>query len=127
MIALTDGNDTGSQIPPAEAASIAKDKGIVIHVVGVGDPTATGEEILDEDALKAVASNTLGEYFHASDRDQLATIYTKIDKMGTREVESESYRPRRDLFHCPLAAFLCCSLIAQLLRLWMTRKVVRHG
>ncbi len=127
MIALTDGNDTGSQIPPAEAASIAKDKGIVIHVVGVGDPTATGEEILDEDALKAVASNTLGEYFHASDRDQLATIYTEIDKMGTREVESESYRPRRDLFHWPLAAFLCCSLIAQLLRLWMTRKVVRHG
>lgn len=127
MIALTDGNDTGSQIPPSEAASIAKDKGIVIHVVGVGDPTATGEEILDEDALKAVASNTLGEYFHASDRDQLATIYTKIDKMGTREVESESYRPRRDLFHWPLAAFLCCSLIAQLLRLWMTRKVVRHG
>ena len=120
MIALTDGNDTGSQIPPAEAASIAKDKGIVIHVVGVGDPTATGEEILDEEALKAVATNTSGAYFHASDREQLATIYTEIDKMGTREVESESYRPRRDLFHWPLAAFLLLSVGFQALSLFFS-------
>jgi Ca-activated chloride channel homolog len=117
MIALTDGNDTGSQIPPAEAASIAKDKGIVIHVVGVGDPESAGEEKLDEEALKAVSENTNGQYFHASDRKELDTIYQEIDKMGTRDVESESYRPRRDLFHWPLAAFLLLSVGGQCLSL----------
>jgi len=38
MIALTDGNDTGSKVPPPQAAKIAKDNDIVIHVIGVGDP-----------------------------------------------------------------------------------------
>ena len=58
MIALTDGNDTGSKIPPTEAAKIARDNEIQIHVVGVGDPTATGEELLDEEALQAVAQRS---------------------------------------------------------------------
>jgi len=80
MIALTDGNDTGSKVPPAQAAKIAKDNDIVIHVVGVGDPRATGEEKLDEEALTDVASTTGGRYFHAADRDQLEEIYTELDR-----------------------------------------------
>jgi Mg-chelatase subunit ChlD len=63
MIALTDGNDTGSQVPPAEAARIAKDKGIVIHTVAMGDPATVGEDKLDEEALRAVAQTTGGQYF----------------------------------------------------------------
>jgi len=82
MIALTDGNDTGSKVPPAQAAKIAKDNDIVIHVVGVGDPRATGEEKLDEEALTDVASTTGGRYFHAADRDQLEEIYTELDRFG---------------------------------------------
>ena len=51
MIALTDGNDTGSKVPPAEAAKIAADNQIQIHVIGVGDPSSVGEQELDERAL----------------------------------------------------------------------------
>jgi Ca-activated chloride channel family protein len=111
MIALTDGNDTGSKVPPAQAAKIAKDNDIVIHVVGVGDPTATGEEKLDEEALTDVASTTGGRYFHAADRDQLEEIYTELDRIDTRPVEAETYRPRTDLFHWPLAAFMVFGLL----------------
>jgi len=111
MIALTDGNDTGSKVPPPQAAKIARDNDIVIHVVGVGDPTATGEEKLDEEALTAVSSTTGGRYFHAADRDQLEEIYSELDKIDTREVEAETYRPRSDLFHWPLAAFMLFGLI----------------
>ena len=111
MIALTDGNDTGSKVPPPQAAKIARDNDIVIHVVGVGDPTATGEEKLDDEALTAVASTTGGRYFHAADRDQLEEIYSELDKIDTREVEAETYRPRSDLFHWPLAAFMLFGLI----------------
>jgi Ca-activated chloride channel family protein len=106
MIALTDGNDTGSKIPPSEAAKIAEDNDIVIHVIGVGDPTAIGEEKLDEEALATVASTTGGRYFHAADREGLEEIYAELDRIDTREVEVETYRPRTDLFYWPLAAFM---------------------
>jgi Ca-activated chloride channel family protein len=43
LIVLTDGNDTGSQVPPTKAAEIARDKQIAIDTVAVGDPTAAGE------------------------------------------------------------------------------------
>jgi len=106
MIALTDGNDTGSKVPPAQAAKIAKDNDIIIHVIGVGDPGTIGEGKLDEEALGAVASTSGGRYFHAADREQLEEIYTELDRIDTREVEVETYRPRTDLFHWPLAAFM---------------------
>ena len=106
MIALTDGNDTASKVPPAEAAEIARDNEIQIHVVGIGDPSSVGEEKLDEEALQAVADTTGGRYFFAQDRDQLEEIYDELDRIGTRDVEAETYRPRIDLFHWPLAAFL---------------------
>ncbi len=130
MIALTDGNDTGSKVPPSQAAKIAKDNDIVIYVVGVGDPTATGEEKLDEEALTVVASTTGGRYFHAADRDQLEEIYTELDRIDTREVEAETYRPRTDLFYWPLAAFLLFGLIfhgAFLIRSRGDAKKVSHG
>lgn len=120
IIALTDGNDTGSQVPPAEAAKIAKDNEVVVHVIGVGDPSTTGEEALDEAALRAVAATTEGRYFHANDREELESIYTEIDQLDTREVESISYHPRRDLFHWPLAAMLLVGFSGQAIQL--TRK-----
>jgi Ca-activated chloride channel family protein len=130
MIALTDGNDTGSKIPPAEAAKIARDNGILIHVVGVGDPTSTGEQELDEEALQAVADTTGGRYFFAQDRDELTEIYDELDRIGTRDVEAETYRPRLDLFHWPLAAFLVLSLLFHLglaLRQALTKRKLAHG
>lgn len=102
MIALTDGNDTGSKVPPHEAARIAADKGIVIHTVAIGDPGTVGEDMLDEEALRQVAEITKGKYFFAGDREQLEGIYAELDRLETREVETVSYRPRLDLFHWPL-------------------------
>jgi len=80
-------------------------------VVGVGDPTAAGEEKFDEEALKTVASATGGTYYFASDRENLEGIYAELDKRGEREVETQSYRPRLDLFHWPLGLFIVLSLL----------------
>jgi len=118
MIALTDGNDTGSRVPPVEAAKIARDNDIVIHVVGVGDPAAAGEELLDEETLKAVAAETGGSYYFGADREQLEGIYEELDNLSTRQVETESYRPRIDLFHWPLALFIVLSFLSVLLSLF---------
>jgi Ca-activated chloride channel family protein len=130
MIALTDGNDTGSKVPPAEAAKIARDNEIQIHVVGVGDPASTGEEMLDEEALQAVADTTGGRYFFAQDRDQLAEIYDELDRLGTRDVEAETYRPRIDLFHWPLAAFVILVFVLNLgllIRHALASRKTAHG
>jgi len=120
---LTDGNDTGSRIPPIEAAKIAADNDISIQVVGVGDPVAAGEELLDEETLKNVASATGGNYYFAADRDALAGIYDELDKIGTRDVETESYRPRIDLFYWPLSAFLLLSCLNGVFVLMKWRRV----
>ena len=114
VIALTDGNDTGSRIPPTEAARIARDSDITIHVVGVGDPTAVGEERLDEQALRDVAQTTGGRYFHADDRAALQQIYAELDRIGVREVKTLRHQPRLELYHWPLGAFLCLALVFHL-------------
>jgi Mg-chelatase subunit ChlD len=110
LIVLTDGNDTDSKVPPARAAEIARDQKITIYTVAVGDPTAAGEEKLDEETLKTVAATTGGRYYHASDRAALADIYTRLDALPTRPVQTISHRPRHDLFHWPVGAGLVLSL-----------------
>lgn len=110
IIALTDGNDTASQVPAIEAARVAKQRGIRIHTVAIGDPTTAGEDKLDEAALRAVAEGSGGRYFFASDRRQLSGIYDELDSIETRQVKVISHRPRRDLFLWPLLAALLLSL-----------------
>jgi Mg-chelatase subunit ChlD len=124
LIALTDGNDTGSQVPPTKAAEIARDKQITIHTIAVGDPTAAGEEKLDEETLKAVATTTGGRYSHANDRAALAEIYTQLDALRTREVQTVSHRPRRELFSWPLGVGMLLSLFYHLA--WAVRTGLRR-
>src|SRR5215471_8539483 len=121
LIALTDGNDTDSKVPPAKAAEIAKDKGIVIHTVAVGDPRAAGEDALDVDTLKKVATTTGGLYAHADDRAQLNEIYSKLDKLETHKAETVSRRPRRDVFWWPLALGVLVSALQHTLQLIFNR------
>lgn len=122
LIALTDGNDTASKVPPTKAAEIAKDKGIVIHTVAVGDPKAAGEEALDVDTLKNVAETTGGLYSFAADRAQLEKIYHKLDELETRQAETVSHRPRRDIYYWPLAIGFVASLLQQVLQLIAARR-----
>lgn len=124
IIALTDGNDTGSGVPPAEAARVAKDRDITIHSVAMGDPATVGEEKLDQEALQAVAKTTGGGFFLAMNRDELAGIYDQLNQIETREVKTVSHRPRRDLYFWPLAAALLVSLAAHAWRLLSERRAV---
>lgn len=125
MIALTDGNDTSSRVPPAKAAEIANDKGIVIHTVSVGDPRAAGEDALDVDTLKNVAATTGGIYAHAADRGQLDEIYRRLDAIEKHEDRTVSHRPRRDVYWWPLAIGLGVSALQHAASLAMRRTVLR--
>ncbi|MBQ0721781.1 MAG: VWA domain-containing protein [Gammaproteobacteria bacterium] len=110
LIVLTDGNDTGSLVPPERAAQIARDNGVVVYTVAIGDPAAVGEQALDEKTLENIAAITDGGYFHANDRQELEDIYTRLDEVNPRQVETQSYRPLTDLFEWPLAVSMLLTL-----------------
>ena len=112
MIVLTDGNDTGSLIPPDRAAGIAADQGVTIHTVAIGDPSAVGEQSLDEATLRAVANVTGGGFYRAGDRAEMAAIYAELDALNPRQVETVSFRPRRELFAWPLGSAILLALTA---------------
>jgi len=115
MIALTDGNDTGSSVPPPEAARVARDHKITIHTVAIGDPAAAGEDKLDEAALKDVAQATGGGSYRALDRAELADIYRRLDQIEARKVDTVSFEPRTELFWVPLLALAVLSMLVQAL------------
>ncbi|WFB35864.1 VWA domain-containing protein [Kiritimatiellota bacterium B12222] len=117
LIALTDGNDSASQVPPVEAARVAKDKGVRIHTIAIGDPETVGEDPLDVTTLKEVAKTGGGEYFFAADRSSLEQIYKEIDEMETQKVDVVTHRPRLDLFPWVLVAGLVLQIIFWLMQL----------
>ncbi len=106
LILLTDGNDTGSRMPPVKAAEIAKDRGIKIHTVAIGNPKATGEDKVDLPLMRSISSATGGRFFLGQDQKQLADIYAILDRITPRNYKTQSYRPKRQLFMYPLGAAL---------------------
>lgn len=114
LVLLTDGNDTGSKVPPLRAAQIAAGMGVRIYTVSMGDPQAVGEAALDIPALEAVARAGAGRHFHATNRASLEGIYAEIDRIEPQVFDSISSRPRTPLFPWPLGGF---ALIAVLLHL----------
>jgi len=97
IILLSDGQATTGP-DPIEAARMAADRGVRVYTVGVGTPA--GEIIgaegwsmrvrLDEEALKAIANLTLGEYFYAGSATDLQKIYRNLNtKLFFEEKETE--------------------------------------
>lgn len=88
VILMSDGRRT-TGIDPLFAARLAADRGVRVYTVGFGSRdgalvTTEGWSfyaMLDEDALKAVANFTGGEYFHAGTASDLGKIYKSL---GTR-------------------------------------------
>ncbi len=103
LIVLTDGNDTGSKVPPVDAAKVAAQYGITIYSIAIGDPATVGEEALDLEVLQRTAEITDGGYYQALDRPQLEQAYSAINALEPELFESLSHRPRYSLHHYPLA------------------------
>ena len=112
LILLTDGNDTGSRVPPIDAAVLAAAAGVTIYTLAVGDPRTVGEEALDRETLTSVARATGGRSYLARDGARLAEVYAEIDALEPARYDTLSYRARRSLFHLPLGAFAALYLVA---------------
>jgi Ca-activated chloride channel homolog len=97
IIMLTDGQRTTGP-DPLDAAKMAAERGIRVYTVGIG--TTSGEVIgfegwsmrvrLDEETLKAVSAQTMGEYFYAGTAEDLKKVYRSLSsKMVVERKETE--------------------------------------
>lgn len=102
LIVLTDGNDTGSKVPPIEAAKIARAHQIKIHTIAVGVPEGDEQTALDVETLKMVAKVNGGQFFQAVNQLDLIKAHEEIARLEPRKYETLVYSPKSPLFHYPL-------------------------
>lgn len=85
LVLLSDGNDTGSEVPPLSAADQAEALHVRINTVVLGsadDPRAP-----DVDVLEDIAELTQGRFFSAPSADELESIYSGIADRASKSTE----------------------------------------
>ncbi len=106
VILLTDGQNNRGEIDPVTASEVAATVGVRIYSIGVGthgeapflfnDPFGGQRRRMvpveiDEDMLTAVAENTGGRYFRATNKQALRNIYDEIGELEKTEIEERMY------------------------------------
>ena len=123
IVLLTDGDNNRGEISPLIAADMAKEHGIKVYTIGVGDPSkkyipvkhpSLDEEFLipntlNEALLKEIAYKTNGRYFMAKDDDSLKDIYSRIDSLEKTEIKTTQYYEYTDYF--PVLLWICLFLL----------------
>jgi len=115
LILLTDGNDTGSRVPPEEASELAKKNEVKVITIAVGDPKNAGEHPIDTQSLETIAQKTAGQFYYAMNGKELKNVLQEINRLTPKEVERESYNPTSDLYQWPLLTAIVLILLYGLL------------
>ena len=122
LVLLTDGVNNAGNITPREAARAAKAAGVRIYTIGIGAtrmrvPGFFGSQLvnpsadLDADMLTAIARETGGQFFRATDSSELAEAYRAIDALEPMPQHGPTLRPRHELFRWPLLAAIVLLLL----------------
>lgn len=134
IILLTDGQNNVGEYPPTEAASLAKEWGIKIYTIGVGEeerfsvPGLLGFNMrmgqgVDKKLLTYLAENTGGLFKMATNGKALREIYQEIDKLEKSEVESIRFVDYREYFNRFVVAAFALLLLEIGLRNTVFRKL----
>jgi Ca-activated chloride channel homolog len=113
LILLTDGDNNAGVVEPLEAAQIAKELGIRIYTIGVGQTGVAPIPIeddygntfldarrfrLDEELLRKIADIGGGKYFNAKNTEALAAVYAEIDRLEKSKVEETHFTEYTELY-----------------------------
>jgi Ca-activated chloride channel family protein len=130
VLVLTDGNDTDSLVPPIEAAKVAAQYNVRIHMVAIGDPSTVGEQELDMDVIDRVASITGGESFVALSPSELERITQKINELEPALYQSYTFQTETSLHYLPILLMtinhLCVMWVYSLKRALRQRKATQQ-
>jgi Ca-activated chloride channel family protein len=123
LIILTDGSNTAGNIAPLEAARLAATVDVRIYTIGIGGgtgglrppfgapfatPPRPGTE-LDPVTLQAIATETGGRYFQATDTLELEQVYAELDRLEPSVRDSRTFRPIQPMFTWRAGAALLLS------------------
>jgi Ca-activated chloride channel homolog len=117
VILLTDGVNNSGKISPLAAAEAARALGVKVYTIGVGvrgkAPIPVRDEAgrmhvvmmnvdVDEKTLQAVASETGGLFYRATDTDSLQKIYEQINQYETSAQAVQKFEHVEELYKWPL-------------------------
>ncbi len=135
VILLTDGVNNAGLIPPLAAAEAARALGVKVYTIGVGvrgkariplkDEAGRIREVMafvdvDEATLQAIASQTGGRFYRATDTDSLRKIYEQIGRYETSVQTMEKFEQTEELYRWALFPSLA------LLGLWVLLRHTRY-
>lgn len=127
IILITDGRDSKGHREPLIAARHARNAGIRIHSIGVGDPQGTftksnafgqksvlrigRNQLPDMNLLRKIAKQSSGIAMSAGNRDELKTVFEKIDELEPSPRTERVREHFEDRFVLPLLiGLICCAL-----------------
>ncbi len=111
VILLTDGQSRGDNIPFDAAMRLAKNYGVKIYTVGIGNKGDYNEAF-----LKLIAERSGGQFFSASNPGALKAVYDKIDRLEKSRIDAQKYVKKRYLYEFPLfGAFMALLFYTYLL------------
>jgi Ca-activated chloride channel homolog len=117
VILLTDGVNNSGKISPLAAAEAARALGVKVYTIGVGvrgkAPIPVRDEKgrmhvimaevdVDEKTLQAVARETGGLFYRATDTDSLQKIYEQINRYETSAQSVQKFEHVEELYKWPL-------------------------
>lgn len=120
IILLSDGTNNAGTAEPESAAELAGSLGIRIHSIGLGseqmEHQANGFQTapsadLDEDALRAIAESSGGQFFRATTTAELAAIYETINELEGGDSRTPPLLLKSDIRNYPLLLLLLTSLL----------------
>lgn len=97
IVLLTDGENTAPP-DPITAADLAADLGVRVYTVGIGSPQGVDLEVdgftvhtqLDEGMLRSISMTTGGQYYNATNEEQLIRIYNDLEpKLSIKKEDME--------------------------------------
>jgi Ca-activated chloride channel family protein len=130
VILLSDGVNNVGEIAPITAGEIAKTFGVRVYTIGVGTrgkaltPVAIYpngqmqydyiDVDLDEKTMSAIAEETGGKYFRATDKESLRGVYKEIDKLEKTIIKEKSFSNKAEHFF-PFALIAGIALLLEFL------------
>jgi len=117
IILLTDGMNNTGKISPMAAAEAAKAMGVKVYTIGVGvrgeAPIPVKDQFgnsrlmmakvdVDEKTLQAVAAETGGMFYRATDTDSLQKIYEQINALEKTAQTAQRFEHTEELFRWAL-------------------------
>ena len=113
IILLSDGENNAGGVDPLTAAQLAQTLGIKIYSIGIGKNGKVLYPFVDdfgrerhtyvnasfnEEGLKQLASLSGGEYFRATNKEDLEKIYQHIDNLEKTEIKVNEYSQYKEYF-----------------------------